>query len=378
MSFVDSRFADPASIDIPKCFGKYEYMRTIGFGSFSVVILVQSITDRKYYACKVVSRSLLHHLNMFDRFEQEARILAALDHPGIVHFQDIALTDDFIGIVMEYCPRGDLDTKIMSTGGLEESESRQYFFRIASAVEYIHTNNIAHRDLKPENILLDCNMNPKIADFGLCHVTSPTVLLHTPCGSPGYAAPEILSNKCYDGKKADVWSLGVLLYSMTTGSLPWNGSNQFEMVKQIEERSVNIPEHLSPSLRSLLASMLNRNPDERPSITKVLGSGWMAEGTSVVRSRAVSWDTVTAPRGMPRRLTLGSELSERIKPFRKGGKTTEANIPDDGLERRVADLLDALIRRVPGRPQVFPCPRPPSKLQGTGRLGKNPFRPQLA
>jgi serine/threonine protein kinase len=281
-------------LHVPRRFGRYEYLKTLGCGGSSAVVLVRNVVSLTLFACKIVSRQHLITENIFERFEQEVRLLPALNHPNIVRFEKILFHPEFIFLVMEYCSQGDLFSQIVSNGLFPESRAADIMRQIAEGVRYIHDKDIAHRDLKPENILLDGEFTAKIADFGLCHVASSRVLLRTPCGSPFYAPPEIINNQSYDGKSADIWSLGVLLFTMVTGALPWTSDNQAELFRQIKEAEVEIPPILSPLLQDLLRSMLQRDPSQRIGIREVLESQWLPTQSNnqwkeKVRSRALSW-----------------------------------------------------------------------------------------
>jgi serine/threonine protein kinase len=238
------------------------------------VILVRHIATHALFACKVVSRQYLTDENLFDRFEQEVRLLPSLNRPNVVRCEDVLFTPELIILVMEYCSQGDLFTHIVNEGMFSEGRARVIFQQIAEAVRFIHSKNIAHRDLKPDNVLIDKQFNAKLADFGLCHIAAAGQLLRTPCGSPLYAPPEILATQDYDGKAADIWSLGIMLYTMVTGTLPWSTENQVELFRQISQADIDVPAHLTPPLQGLLARMLERDPARRLTIGEVLDSEW--------------------------------------------------------------------------------------------------------
>jgi carbon catabolite-derepressing protein kinase len=278
---------------VPKRFGRYLYVKTLGTGSSSAVILVRHLVSSSLFACKIVSRSQLVSANVFGRFEQEVRLLPSLTHPNIVHFEEILFSPEFIFVVMEYCSQGDLFSHIVANGLFPESRAREILRHIGGAVQYIHDRDIVHRDLKPENILLDRHFNAKLADFGFCHVAASKSLLRTPCGSPFYAPPEIVCNRDYDGKSADIWSLGILLFTMVTGTLPWSSDNQAELFRQIKECEIVMPGTLSPALREWLTKMLDREPAKRLTIGEVLSSQWCPKQQGVVRKtciRSASWE----------------------------------------------------------------------------------------
>jgi len=266
---------DTYRIVIPRSFGKYQYIRRIGSGSFSVVVLVQNRQTQFFYACKIVSRELLNKEKIFDRFEQELRVLQTFEHPNIVKIEDIIYEEELIFVIMEYCERGELFSHIIEYGCLTEIQIIRLFKQIVDGVAYIHGKDVAHRDLKPENILLDASLNVKLADFGLCHEAHSQKLLTTPCGSPYYAPPEIIANISYDGKKSDMWSLGVVLFTMATGSLPWTETNQRALLEQIVRAEYSVPEYIPNNVRNLIIQLMSRNADERPNIQEVQQIHWL-------------------------------------------------------------------------------------------------------
>jgi serine/threonine protein kinase len=273
-NFVDVPFSENNTLHIPTHFSRYEYLQPLGQGSSSAVILVSDSQSSTLFACKVVSRRYLVDHNLFKHFEQEVRLLPSLNHPNIVHFEDIVFTPDHIFLIMEYCSQGDLFSYVVSNGVLPEYQARDIFHQIAHAIQFLHDRNIVHRDLKPENILLDHNYNPKLGDFGFCCSLKPNNLIETPCGSPLYAAPEVISGAKYDGKMADIWSLGILLFTIVTGMVPWFSANEIELFRQICEDEVQIPKTVSPGLRDLLQKMLRKEPGLRITVEEVLQSPW--------------------------------------------------------------------------------------------------------
>ena len=276
MKTVPANIGGKYDINIPVRFDKFEFVRVIGSGSLSIVALVVS-NDNKYYACKICSRQLLMENNAFEMFEREIRILQSLSHPYLVHLEKVVFDDQLIYQIMEYCEQGELFQYIVDNGPLPIDTARLMFIKLTFALQYIHSKDIAHRDLKPENILLDRDLNPKIADFGLCHTANSKQLLSTPCGSPFYAPPEIISNIPYDGKLSDMWSLGVVLFTMVTGSLPWKSSNQTALYRQIIEAQYYIPPKLPVNLRDLIEHLMVAEPRERLSTTQVLMHPWVQE-----------------------------------------------------------------------------------------------------
>lgn len=265
-----------STLHMPNSFGNYRRLRKIGEGSSAIVSLVQNVKTEEIYACKAVSRKLLVECHLFLRFEQEVRILQSLNHPNIVKIIDVVYEEENIYLIMEYCAHGELFSYVVDNGRMSEAFARKIFIEILEGIKYIHSKGIAHRDIKPENVLLDENMHVKITDFGLCH-SSAQFLLKTPCGSPYYAPPEVVQGVPYDGFKGDVWSMGVMLFAISTGALPWTDLQQPGLFKQILSGKIHVPFELTSGLADLLYSMINVNPDERPTVDEMLNHPWVRE-----------------------------------------------------------------------------------------------------
>ena len=163
---------------------------------------------------------------------------------------------------------------LRAQGRLGENEARHFFQQIISGVEYCHRNMVVHRDLKPENLLLDSKLNVKIADFGLSNVMRDGHFLRTSCGSPNYAAPEVISGRLYAGPEVDVWSCGVILYALLCGSLPFDDESIPNLFKKIKGRIYTLPSHLSPSARDLIARTLLVDPLKRITIPEIRAHPW--------------------------------------------------------------------------------------------------------
>lgn len=264
-------------MEIPLKIGKYDYVRNLGAGSFSAVVLVKDRTTLDLYACKVCVRKLFVDKGIYERFEREVRMMEFFRHPNVVELREIIFEEELIFLIMEYCSGGELYHLITERGKLDEWSAIRLFNQIVDGLSYVHARDIAHRDLKPENILLDQEGTIKLSDFGLCHHVDPKIkVMMTPCGSPYYASPEIIQNVPYDGKKTDVWSLGVVLFAMVTGNLPWKDINQAQLFEQILTGDFEIPLSLSPHLRNLISQLMKINPDERPDITEIKNHPWVS------------------------------------------------------------------------------------------------------
>ena len=170
---------------------------------------------------------------------------------------------------MEYACGGELFEYIVKQKKIREKEACKFFQQLVAGVEYINKLNVVHRDLKPENLLLDHKQNIKIVDFGLSNTYKVGELLKTACGSPCYAAPEMIAGKKYEGLKADLWSCGVILFAMICGYLPFEDSNTNTLYKKILAGDYLFPKFISNDARDLIKSVLNVNPDNRFSIEEI-------------------------------------------------------------------------------------------------------------
>ncbi|OHT05984.1 CAMK family protein kinase [Tritrichomonas foetus] len=268
--------AEQYEVDIPLSFSHYDFIQVIGDGSFSCVILVNCRITNRQFACKVVPRQLLIDKKIFDRFERELRIMETFKHPSLVRLEETYFEKDLIYVIMEYCLNGELFKLMADNGKLDDLLSKRMFKQITEGLLYLHTKGIAHRDIKPENIFVDKSNNAKIGDFGLCHHTcllnntSVDVLLETPCGSPFYAAPEVIEGIPYDGKASDSWSLGVVLFTMVTCTLPWHSTNHSLLYKEIKRANIEIPTDISPDAYDLIKSLLKADPKERLTMEEIL------------------------------------------------------------------------------------------------------------
>ena len=179
-------------------------------------------------------------------------------------------------MVLEYAG-GELFDYIVSHGRMPEDSARRFFQQMICAVEYCHRHKIVHRDLKPENLLLDGRLNVKIADFGLSNIMTDGNFLKTSCGSPNYAAPEVISGKLYAGPEVDVWSCGVILYVMLCGGLPFDDEYIPALFRKIAQGNYTIPTHVSPGAASLIKRMLVVNALQRITVQEIRQDPWFIQ-----------------------------------------------------------------------------------------------------
>ncbi|KAL2102308.1 hypothetical protein ACEWY4_001476 [Coilia grayii] len=208
---------------------------------------------------------------------REIEIMSSLRHPHIISIYEVFENKDKIVIVMEYASKGELYEYISERRRLSERETRHFFRQIVSAVHYCHKNGIVHRDLKLENVLLDENCNIKIADFGLSNLYHKDKLLHTFCGSPLYASPEIVNGRPYKGPEVDSWALGVLLYTLVYGTMPFDGGDHKKLIRQISNGEYREPTQSSDA-RGLIRWMLMVNPERRATVEDIANHWWVNWG----------------------------------------------------------------------------------------------------
>ncbi|KAI8433601.1 hypothetical protein MSG28_015622 [Choristoneura fumiferana] len=257
--------------------GKYKLLKTIGKGNFAKVKLAKHVPTGKEVAIKIIDKTQLNPGSLQKLF-REVRIMKMLDHPNIVKLFQVIETEKTLYLVMEYASGGEVFDYLVLHGRMKEKEARAKFRQIVSAVQYCHQKRIIHRDLKAENLLLDGEMNIKIADFGFSNEFTPGAKLDTFCGSPPYAAPELFQGKKYDGPEVDVWSLGVILYTLVSGSLPFDGSTLRELRERVLRGKYRIPFYMSTDCENLLKKFLVLNPGKRASLETIMRDKWMNTG----------------------------------------------------------------------------------------------------
>ncbi|XP_047249117.1 MAP/microtubule affinity-regulating kinase 3a isoform X19 [Girardinichthys multiradiatus] len=242
--------------------GNYRLLKTIGKGNFAKVKLARHILTGREVAIKIIDKTQLNP-NSLQKLFREVRIMKILNHPNIVKLFEVIETERTLYLVMEYASGGEVFDYLVAHGRMKEKEARAKFRQIVSAVQYCHQKHIVHRDLKAENLLLDADMNIKIADFGFSNEFTLGNKLDTFCGSPPYAAPELFQGKKYDGPEVDVWSLGVILYTLVSGSLPFDGQNLKELRERVLRGKYRIPFYMSTDCENLLKRFLVLSPAKR-------------------------------------------------------------------------------------------------------------------
>lgn len=264
--------------------GKYELGRTLGEGTFGKVKYAMNTETNEAVAIKILDKEKIQKQNMGNQIKKEISIMKMVKHKYIVGMIEVLASKTKIFIVLELIVGGELFDKIVTVGKLSEEQAFFYFDQLVEGVEYCHKLGVCHRDLKPENLLLDEHGDLKISDFGLSSLyvgdaemdgASRTELLHTTCGTPNYVAPEVIADQGYDGKKADVWSIGVILYVLLAGFLPFDEGTIMALFSKIQKADFTYPTWFSPEVRALLDQVLVADPKVRISLTQLKDHPWM-------------------------------------------------------------------------------------------------------
>ncbi|KAK0662519.1 kinase-like domain-containing protein [Cercophora samala] len=313
--------------------GAYNIVKTLGEGSFGKVKLAVHRSTGQQVALKIISRKKLISRDMQGRVEREIEYLQLLRHPHIIKLYTVIKTPTEIIMVLEYAG-GELFDYIVQHGKMREDEARRFFQQMLCAVEYCHRHKIVHRDLKPENLLLDENLNVKIADFGLSNIMTDGNFLKTSCGSPNYAAPEVIGGKLYAGPEVDVWSCGVILYVLLVGRLPFDDEHIPSLFAKIAKGSYMVPTWMSPGASTLIKKMLVVNPVQRATIEEIRQDPWFLKdlpsylhppveeflNTGVDPNKAIKVSDI-APGAPPQeQVKLHNEVTEKISKTMGYGK----------------------------------------------------------
>ncbi|XP_053325784.1 5'-AMP-activated protein kinase catalytic subunit alpha-2 [Spea bombifrons] len=257
--------------------GHYILGDTLGVGTFGKVKMGEHQLTGHKVAVKILNRQKIRNLDVVGKIKREIQNLKLFRHPHIIKLYQVISTPTDFFMVMEYVSAGELFDYICKHGRVEEAEARRLFQQILSAVDYCHRHMVVHRDLKPENVLLDGQMNAKIADFGLSNMMSDGEFLRTSCGSPNYAAPEVISGRLYAGPEVDIWSCGVILYALLCGTLPFDDEHVPTLFKKIRGGVFYIPEYLNRSVATLLMHMLQVDPLKRATIKDIREHEWFKQ-----------------------------------------------------------------------------------------------------
>lgn len=304
--------------------GSWKLGETLGLGSTGKVQLAYNKTTDKYAAIKIISKAIFrsqtaqgNNSNSFIAqsstpdslpygIEREIIIMKLLNHPNVLRLYDVWETNNDLYMVLEYAEKGELFNLLVERGPLPENEAIRFFRQIIIGISYCHALGIVHRDLKPENLLLDNKFNIKIADFGMAALETEDKLLETSCGSPHYAAPEIVSGIPYHGFASDVWSCGVILYALLTGRLPFDeeDGNIRNLLLKVQSGQFEMPDNdeISNEAQDLISKILLVDPQQRISARDILKHPLLQKYPSIKDSKSI--------RNLPREDTYLHPLAE--------------------------------------------------------------------
>lgn len=262
--------------------GNYTLQRFVGQGSYGKVRLATHRLTNTRVAVKQIPKAHIASLT------REIHHHRRLHHPHVVQLLEVLETESYIWMVSELCSGGELYDYLVERGSIPEPEARMLFGQLCLAVAYIHSVGIVHRDLKLENILLDEDCNVKLSDFGFTREFEARQFMHTRCGTTAYAAPEMLAGYRYLGQEVDIWSLGVILYVLLCGYLPFDDDDERMMRQKIIVEPLEIPDTLSNDAHDLLATILQKNNAARPSVHAILSHPWFTRPGTVYAAPAAS------------------------------------------------------------------------------------------
>ena len=262
-------------VEFSKKIGNYVLFEQIGRGTFSKVTKAIHLITSQQVAVKILNKQKIEDEVDLERIIREIEILKNINHPNIAQMYETYSTIHNFYLMMELVKGGDLFDYISDNSSLSENQSCHFFRQLIGVLEYLFSMGITHRDIKPENILLDENhLNIKVIDFGLSNYWEDNELIKSSCGSPCYASPEMLSGKPYYGDKTDIWSSGVVLYSMLVGSLPFDDQELYSLYEQIKKGKFYLPSTLSLESIDLLKRLLQVDPDKRIGIKEIKRHTW--------------------------------------------------------------------------------------------------------
>lgn len=257
-----------------KNIGKFVLTGDLGEGTFGKVKIGHHVLSGEKVAIKVLEKKRILEIVDKNRVEREIKLLKMLRHKNIIQLYCVIQTATNIYLIMEYASGNELFNYIVAKKRLSEQESCEFFQQLVSGIEYLHKFKIVHRDIKPENIILDNKKTLKIIDFGLSNSYRKIELLSTQCGSPCYAAPEMISGNKYRGENIDIWSTGITLFAMVCGFLPFEDMNNDALYKKITEGKFTIPQFLSDGVKDLLRHVLTVDPEKRYKIVDIKAHPW--------------------------------------------------------------------------------------------------------
>eukprot|EP00177_Eucheuma_denticulatum_P002210 GFKZ01003952.1.p1 GENE.GFKZ01003952.1~~GFKZ01003952.1.p1 ORF type:complete len:1483 (-),score=240.72 GFKZ01003952.1:648-5096(-) len=376
--------------------GKYLLFETLGEGAFGKVKLGVHEESGEQVAVKIMDKSDIKAQEMTMNVRREIAIMKALKHRNIVNLRQVLTSQSKLYIVMDLVTGGELFTKILNEGKLEEKIARRYFQQLVDGIEYCHRRGVCHRDLKPENLLIDETTGElKITDFGLSAMKGASTteeLLHTQCGSPNYCAPEIIARhkQGYNGNKVDAWSCGIILFALLAGFLPFYDENTKVLYRMIQRDDVKFPKKFPLDARDLVLRLLHKEPEKRFTLAEVKKHRWFAIDYDGDDSVPRSGGSGASPppsrrrrRGHSRKSSVDQAPRSREMVARKKSDRSDFEMTGQGVAPRPPTApppapsgMPILID--PGyRSQIPPAHRPPAPPAVTPPKPRSPLPPAV-
>jgi len=323
--------------------GKYEIGKTLGEGTFGKVKFAVNTESTEKVAIKILDKEKIQKQNMGAQIKKEISIMKMVKHENVVKLYEVLASRTKIFIVLELITGGELFDKIVAEGRFDEPTARYYFRQLIKGVKYCHGQGVCHRDLKPKNLLLDANGLLKISDFGLSALYTGSAedegratLLHTTCGTPNYVAPEVLADKGYDGRAADVWSCGVILYVLLAGFLPFDEPHMSALFRKIQKADFTYPSWFTGPVRTLIDRILVPDPLKRISVGDIEADPWFI-GPDNYKDDNDPFSKTGGPDGVPIKSSAPTNTSSTSNA---GGKGMQHIPSAREIDEAVADLDD--------------------------------------
>ncbi|XP_037875227.1 serine/threonine-protein kinase BRSK2 [Bombyx mori] len=363
--------------------GPFRLEKTLGKGQTGLVKLgVHCVTGKKV-AIKIINREKLSE-SVLTKVEREIAIMKLIEHPHVLGLSDVYENKKYLYLVLEHVSGGELFDYLVKKGRLTPKEARRFFRQIISALDFCHSHSICHRDLKPENLLLDERNNIKIADFGMASLQPAGSLLETSCGSPHYACPEVIRGEKYDGRRADVWSCGVILYALLVGALPFDDDNLRQLLEKVKRGVFHVPHFVPPDCQQLLRGMIEVNPEKRMTLAEITRHPWVTAGGRGELEQELPMMEVVQTRVLPSADAVDPDVLQAMCSlgcFKQREKLVQELLsPHHNTEKVIYFLLLERKRRRPARedearppppaapPATAAAPDPPRKRLDTCRV----------
>ncbi|XP_064595723.1 hormonally up-regulated neu tumor-associated kinase-like [Liolophura sinensis] len=321
--------------------GNYLLERTLGGGSFGKVRLASHIFAKEKVAVKVITKKAISLRDYLRKnLRREALMLQKLCHPNIIHLYEVMETENGYYMVLELAAGGEFVKYLSERKRLSEVETRKFMRQLVSAVDHIHQSGIVHRDIKVDNLLLDGQMNVKVIDFGLGNFCEGDQTLTTQCGSPAFTAPEVFSKRKY-GPPVDIWSLGVNMFVMLTGRIPFETTQPYNLTRLYAAmlRGCSVPDTLSSGCQELIQRMLDPRDTTRITVGEIVTNPWLTEGYTEPVQR------VGAVQGCGRR-TVSEDVVEYISRIMKTPEKELRRAIQNRKPNSFAAMHDLLVGRL--------------------------------